>query len=262
MLLAASAGLIIVGSVLRYQLPPPPPAAGLRATPSPITSPTASPVPTPAVSPAAGHPAATHPAAAAPELLPYSVPVSVSVPAIGVRASIVALGENPDHTVQVPPLSKPEETSWFDLGPAPGQQGPAVLFGHVNTAATGPAIFYKLGDLKPGDTVMVTRADHQTAVFRIDRLAEYKKVAFPSQEVYGQTANSQLRLVTCGGAFDPRTGHYLSNIVAYATLASVITPAPPHPPAPPHRASPPHPAHPRGVLCVPPGTGVVARLCS
>jgi hypothetical protein len=237
-LLAAAAGLTIAGSILAGEVPPPPPTAGLGATPGPATSPAARPaVPAPLVP-------------SGPQTLSYSVPVSVTVPAIGVRASIVALGENPDHTVQVPPLSEPQETSWFDLGPTPGQRGPAVLLGHVDTAATGPAVFYKLGDLRPGNTVMVTRADHQTAVFRIDRVEEYQKVSFPSLLVYGPTKNAQLRLVTCGGAFDPQTGHYLSNIVAYATLTSVITP------------SLPHRAHPRIAPCVPAGPGIVARLCT
>lgn len=153
--------------------------------------------------------------------MPYARPVRLTIPAIGVGAPIVALGENPDGTVQVPPLSKPSETSWFDLGPAPGQRGPAVLLGHVDTAATGPAVFYKLGDLQPGDTVLVTRADHLTAVFRVDRIAMYAKVSFPSILVYGPTATSQLRLITCGGPFDAQTGHYLDNTIVFASLAAV-----------------------------------------
>jgi sortase (surface protein transpeptidase) len=142
----------------------------------------------------------------------------VSIPAICVRASVVALGLNHDGTVRVPPLSKPQLTSWFDDGPAPGQLGPAALYGHVDTAAAGPAVFYRLGDLVPGDRVDITRADHRVAVFTVYRVAEYPKNAFPTMRVYGDTRGPELRLITCGGAFDPSTGSYQDNIVVYARL--------------------------------------------
>ncbi|HEX3488977.1 MAG TPA: class F sortase [Streptosporangiaceae bacterium] len=151
----------------------------------------------------------------------YSRPVQVSIPAIGVRASVVALGENPDGTVAVPPLSEPSLVSWFDRGPTPGQLGPAALYGHVAVAATGPAVFYRLNTLAPGDTVQVTRANHQVAVFRIYRIATYRKDAFPTRTVYGPTSGAQLRLITCGGPFDAATGSYLDNIVAFARLSAV-----------------------------------------
>jgi sortase (surface protein transpeptidase) len=137
-----------------------------------------------------------------------------------VRASVIPLGENPDGTVRVPPLSRPQLTSWFDDGPAPGQAGPAALYGHVDTAAAGPAVFYRLGNLVPGDRVNITRSDLRVAVFAVYRVAEYPKDAFPTMTVYGDTSGSELRLITCGGAFDPQAGRYADNIVVYARLTA------------------------------------------
>jgi sortase (surface protein transpeptidase) len=161
----------------------------------------------------------THVAALAP--LPFSVPVGVIIPAIGVRAQVIPLGETPQGTVEVPLLTMAYLVSWFDKGPTPGQRGPAALFGHVDSVYSGPAVFYKLGDLRPGDTVSVIRADHETAVFTIDRVAIFPKTAFPTMAVYGSTPDPQLRLVTCGGPFDLSTRTYLDNIVAFATLTGV-----------------------------------------
>ena len=155
--------------------------------------------------------------------LPFSAPVQVAIPAICVHASVIPLGENPDGTVRVPPLSEPQLTSWFDDGPAPGQTGPAALYGHVDTAATGPAVFFRLGDLVSGDTVDITRVDHRVAVFTVYRVAEYHKNAFPTMTVYGDTPGPELRLITCGGVFDVATGSYLDNIVAYARLTAVTS---------------------------------------
>jgi hypothetical protein len=156
--------------------------------------------------------------------LSFSAPVQVVIPAICVRASVIPLGANPDGTVQVPPLSRPRLTSWLDDGPAPGQDGPAALYGHVYAAASGPAVFYRLGDLVPGDTVDITRADHRVAVFVVYRVAEYPKSAFPTMTVYGDTPGPELRLITCGGAFDASAGSYLDNIVVYARLTAVTAP--------------------------------------
>lgn len=178
-------------------------------------------IPPPPVPPRSADAGTRRPAAAGPRPLSYSRPVSVVIPAIGVNAQIIPLGENPDGTVEVPLLSTPFLTSWFDQGPTPGQRGPAALFGHVDSAYTGPAVFYKLGDLRPGETVSVNRADHTTAVFSIDRVAMFPKAAFPTTAVYGPTSDPQLRLITCGGPFDESTHTYLDNIVVFATLSAV-----------------------------------------
>lgn len=93
------------------------------------------------------------------------------------------------------------------------------MLGHVDSTG-GPGVFFRLGALRPGDEIDVVRADGQTAVFRVDRVAEYPKSAFPARLVYVPTHYPSLRLVTCGGNFDAATGNYLDNIVAFATLVS------------------------------------------
>ena len=107
---------------------------------------------------------------------------------------------------------------WFRDGPAPGQFGPAVIAGHVDSK-NGPGIFYRLGALRPGAIVVVRRADGVPAHFSVDKVERYAKDRFPTVAVYGDTTHrSELRLITCGGSFDARTGHYLDNVVAYAHL--------------------------------------------
>jgi sortase (surface protein transpeptidase) len=121
--------------------------------------------------------------------------------------------------VAIPPLSTPFLTSWYDRGPAPGQDGPAVLLGHVDAAAVGPAVFYKIGDLVPGDLVYVTRRDQRTAVFRVTAVAMYRQQDFPTKQVYGFTPNPTLRLITCGGDYDAQTHTYLDRTIAFAVYA-------------------------------------------
>jgi sortase (surface protein transpeptidase) len=153
-------------------------------------------------------------------VLPAAVPTFLDVPAIGVHHSLLQLGQNPDGTLQVPPLSDVADAGWDKYSPSPGQLGPAVILGHIDSATQGKGVFYDLGALHRGDTVSVTRADHTIAVFRIDGVNEYTKGAFPTLTVYGNTPNAQLRLITCGGPFDSTTHHYVDNIVAFATMVS------------------------------------------
>lgn len=150
-------------------------------------------------------------------LLGHSLPVAVRIPAIGVNARIIPLGLGYGDTVAVPSLSTPMLTSWFDKGAAPGQPGAAVLLGHVDSALTGPAVFYRLGDLRPGDLIYVTRADHRTAVFRVNSVALFSQSDFPNRRIYGYHPRPVLRLVTCGGQFDRKTHLYLDRTVAFAT---------------------------------------------
>jgi hypothetical protein len=145
-----------------------------------------------------------------------SVPLSLAIPRIGVRSKIIPLGLQPDGSPAVPPLTTPFVTSWYDPGPTPGTTGAAVIFGHVDSAAVGPAVFYDLGRLRTGDRVDVTLTDRRTAVFRVYGVGLYPKTDFPSQSVYGYTRWPTLRLVTCGGGFDRHTGQYLGNVVVFA----------------------------------------------
>ena len=149
-----------------------------------------------------------------------SMPVSVKIPAIGVNSSLLHLGINRDGTIQVPSLyGRPNEAAWFKYSVTPGQFGASVIEGHVDTRQ-GPAVFFRLGALRPGNRVEVTLADGVTAVFRVTGVRQYQKAHFPSKIIYGASGYAALHLITCGGAFDYATGHYLSSTVVFATLAS------------------------------------------
>ncbi len=151
-------------------------------------------------------------------VLSASTPTRVSIPSIGVDSSLMGLGQNADGTVEVPPLGN-TPAGWYRESPTPGEVGPAVLLGHVDSGA-GPAVFFRLGEVAPGDEVSVIREDGTVAVFAVERVEQYGKADFPSLTVYGNTDNAQLRLITCGGVFDRSVGHYVDNIVVYASLVS------------------------------------------
>ncbi|MDO3684087.1 class F sortase [Micromonospora sp. C28ISP2-4] len=184
------------------------PTAGTNgpATPGP---PTGGPGSTPAA------PTATGPA---PAPLPRSAPVTISIPRIGVQAQIMSLGTNPDGTVQVPPLDQAMKAGWYSPGASPGEAGNAVVVGHVDSAQLGPAVFFNLGALVPGDTIVVARQDGSAATFTVREVGSYPKTAFPAAQVYGPSDVPALRVVTCGGVFDRTAGSYLNNIVVYAQM--------------------------------------------
>jgi hypothetical protein len=152
--------------------------------------------------------------------LQRSVPVSVNIPAIGLTSRLLYLGLNADGTIQVPSLvTSADEAAWYKYSATPGQIGASVIEGHVDSYQ-GPAVFYRLGALRPGDTIDVTLADGITAIFRVTGVREYLKSNFPAKAIYGTTNYAALRLITCGGVFDYATGHYLSSTVVFASLTS------------------------------------------
>jgi len=148
-----------------------------------------------------------------------SVPVNVRIPGIGVSAPVMKVGKDADGSVQVPPLDNHNLTGWYQYGPTPGQKGDAVILGHVDSL-TGISVFYYLKDLHAGNKVYVTLANGKVATFEVDGLQKVSKDAFPTATVYGKANYPSLRLITCGGAFDAATGHYLYNIIVYAHLVS------------------------------------------
>jgi hypothetical protein len=168
------------------------------------------PQPAGATSPTAGRQAKT---------LGHSLPVKLDIPAIGVHSPVSTLGLKSDGTIQEPPLSRPNLTGWYRLGPTPGEKGPAVIAGHVD-AHGGPAVFYRLKRLHRGDEVSITRKDGSVATFRIDAIQQVPKDAFPTKKVYGDIGFPGLRLITCGGGFDTSTGHYVDNVIAYGHLTA------------------------------------------
>ena len=143
-------------------------------------------------------------------------PVRLQIPAIAVSTRLVRLGRLPDGSLEVP--HDWDTAGWFDQGPRPGQPGPAVILGHVDSTA-GPAVFFRLRELRPPDIVRVGLADGRILVFRVQRVKRYPKDRFPTEAVYFPTLNRELRLITCGGEFDYARRSYRDNIVVYATLA-------------------------------------------
>ena len=143
------------------------------------------------------------------------VPVRIDIPKIHVTSSLDRLGRAADGTVEVP--SDWQVAGWYAPGPRPGDPGSAVILGHVDSKS-GPAVFYRLRELDRGDEIRVARADGSTVRFIVERTQQYPKDRFPTDEVYYPTLTPALRLVTCGGAFDPTAGHYRSNIIVFATL--------------------------------------------
>jgi len=152
--------------------------------------------------------------------LPRSVPVSVDIPAIGVSSKLLRLGVNADGAIQVPSVhTEADEAAWYKYSATPGQIGASVIEGHLDSNQ-GPAVFFRLGALRPGDRVDVTLANGVTAVFRVTGVRAYRKSNFPAKAIYGATDYAALRLITCGGTFDYATGHYLNSTVVFAILTS------------------------------------------
>jgi len=217
--------LLLVAGVRAQRRPPQPPASAAIAYTPVSSSPPGSALPgsSQRVAQASPRPSTDMPSTATPvtgPVLSRSVPIRLEIPELRIRSRLLQLGLNADQTVQVPPLAKDSEAGWYKYSPTPGQLGPSVILGHVDSAEYGPGVFFQLGALRPGNTVSVTRSDQTTAVFRVDRVVSYPKDRFPTLEVYGNTDSAQLRLITCGGDFDPSSHNYQSNIVAFATLVS------------------------------------------
>jgi LPXTG-site transpeptidase (sortase) family protein len=176
---------------------------------------------TPALRPVAAGvaalPAPTGPIVAPPQSAPpapVASPVSLTIPLIGVKTNLITLGLAKGGGMQVP--SSTTVAGWYTGSPRPGAVGSAIIVGHIDSE-TRPGVFYRLSELRSGDDVFVKRSDGTTAEFRVTSVQTYLKDQFPTEKVYGPTPDAELRLITCGGAFDSATRHYLSNIVVYAT---------------------------------------------
>jgi sortase (surface protein transpeptidase) len=201
----AAAAALICGALVA--------AAG--ATGLALASQTGRPAP-PAVKPAfAPVPVGRQELAPQPQIQPVAKPVSIVIPAIGVRSGLVRLGLTPSGQLQVPATAA--VAGWYTGSARPGAIGAAVIVGHIDSVS-GPGVFYQLHTLRPGNRVYVRRADGSLAVFQVTAVRSYLKAQFPTLAVYGPVPYAELRLITCGGTFDFATGHYLSNTIVYASL--------------------------------------------
>jgi sortase (surface protein transpeptidase) len=175
--------------------------------------------PAPGRQPAARLPAVTHPRPAFHADRTYdavAVPVRLRIPALHVDSTVQRLGLRADGTIAVP--DRTDVAGWYDQGPRPGQPGPAVILGHVDSTS-GPGIFIGLAAVRPGATVRIDRSDGTYAAFRITHVSRVPKVEFPTDVVYAPTLDPTLRLVTCGGSFDRARGSYRDNVIAFADPA-------------------------------------------
>lgn len=155
-----------------------------------------------------------------------SRPVSLAIPALQMDVPLSRLGVNDDWTVEVP--TDPDKPGWYRLGAAPGQLGSAVILGHVDSYQ-GPAVFYRLSELRSGQHVSVRLLDGSITHFVVTKVVTYPADEFPARQVYGPHGYRGLQLITCGGGFDPVAGHYLGNVVVYTRLVSVSNAATPLP---------------------------------
>ncbi|MGK5632792.1 class F sortase [Streptomyces sp. URMC 123] len=201
-----------------FELPgPPQPSVASRAdsrsqaTPAPSTAPSAAAEP--------NAPQDRQAAPAEPAALPSSEPNRVRIPAIGVDAPLTSLGVDAEGWVESPPAEEKNLAGWFRDAVTPGEQGTAVLVGHVDNKQ-GPVVFYSLGALKKGQQVEVQRQDGRTAVFETYGVEVFDKDAFPAEKVYGDTGKPELRVITCGGGYSKANG-YDSNVVVFAKMVAV-----------------------------------------
>lgn len=221
-LAALVAGAVVLVVALRAQTSPAVPRdAGSIDPPSAPASASAS---ASASSPSASASASPQgePSPQADAALGASRPQSISIPAIGVRSQVNPIGLADDGSIAVPqPGPRLDEAAWFENSPTPGQPGPAIIEGHVDSES-GPSVFYELGKVKPGQKILVDRADGRRVTFTVDAVRNYLKSKFPTRSVYGakDLSTPALRLITCS-QFDTTTRHHVGNAVVFAHLTHV-----------------------------------------
>ncbi|WP_330318516.1 class F sortase [Streptomyces platensis] len=147
--------------------------------------------------------------------MPKSAPQRLSIPSLQVSSTLETLGQQKNGAMETP--RDPDKAGWYQPGPTPGSQGPAVIAGHVSWNGK-PSVFQKLSSMKRGDTIEVSRQDGKTAKFTVDRIAQYPKNKFPTLEVYKNLDHAGLRLITCGGEYDEGQHYFPDNVVVFASL--------------------------------------------
>jgi len=152
-----------------------------------------------------------------PEHTPAALPTSLSIPSIQAESSLVQTGLLPDGTLETPDVTLPLQASWYDGSVRPGDPGPAIVLGHVDGGGKF-GIFHRLRELKTGSEVTIDREDGSTVRFVVYRMLKVDKDKFPTDVVYGNTEEPELRLITCGGVFDRKVRSYEDNIIAFAKL--------------------------------------------
>lgn len=184
-----------------------------------VPTPLASGPPTPTATAGPVEPVEVREGAATRTVMAASPPSRVRIPSIGVESPVNEVGLNPDRSMEVPaPGPDYDQAAWYRGSVTPGEIGPSVIIGHVDSAKDGPSVFYRLGDLRPGAAFTVNREDGKELTFRVDSVRSYSKSEFPTRTVYGGTTRPEVRLITCGGDFDSDAGSYRDNTVVFAHL--------------------------------------------
>ena len=200
LLLLGGAAAVAAGTLDQHAGPDPPPGGASQTL-------GAAPTRAPSVAPSTSRPDPAH------------RPVRIRIPAIQVGSELTTVGLRPDGSLAVPkPGLDYDKAAWFRGSPMPGDQGPAVIEGHVDGNVHGPSVFYHLGELTRGDHIVVTRRDGTRVRFVVDAVRLYRKARFPTFAVYGNTRGPELRLITCGGRFDSdrAVSGYTGNVVVFA----------------------------------------------
>ncbi|MEU6812931.1 class F sortase [Streptomyces sp. NPDC046831] len=215
---AVALGALLIHQSLDSPVEGLPNRTSVRTTYIPYAQSLAPTTPTTPTTPAAP----TAPAVAAPDDkgLSRSVPTRISIPDIGVNAPFTKLSLSPSGQLQAPPIDDDNLVGWFEGGVSPGERGSSIVVGHVDTEE-GPAVFAQLETLEPGQFVDITRTDGVVARFKVDSVDTFSKANFPDKKVYADTPGPELRLITCGGAYDRTKKDYVDNVVVFAHLDSV-----------------------------------------
>ncbi|MFC4910754.1 sortase domain-bontaining protein [Actinomadura gamaensis] len=151
--------------------------------------------------------------------LVHAVPTRLLIPAIGLSAPLGRVGRDGAGAIPTPPRDEPDHACWLASGPSPGEPGAALVLGHLDTAS-GPAVFARLGELRPGEIIGVARSDGTVAVFRMIRAEQVPKRLFSEARVRLAGTVPELRLITCAGRHDEKRHAYDDNLIVYATFAA------------------------------------------
>ena len=149
-------------------------------------------------------------------VLTEALPTKLSIPKLEIETTFEeSLGLAIDGSIEVP--ESYDQVGWYEHGPTPGEYGPAVILGHVDSVS-GPGVFFPLGQLEAGDDIFIDRSDGSVAKFKVEKIERYEQIAFPTAKVYGDIDHAGLRLITCSGTFKKGEQRYTHNLVVYAKL--------------------------------------------
>jgi hypothetical protein len=219
-LVAAAGGVVAIVIAIGSQQSAPQPDPSAAGTVSPFTSSATTDRTRPSARSGVAGSGSTR--SVSPRSVPASAPVSIDIVAIDVHSGVIPIGKAPDGTLAVPqPGPDLNKAAWYEDSVTPGQAGPSVIEGHVDSVS-GPSVFYSLGAMKPGNSIRVTREDGSVAIFTVNAVRSYPShAAFPTAVVYGaDLAHPTLRLITCSN-FDNSIGHYVGNTVVFAHLVKL-----------------------------------------